>query len=257
MDLPMIARVHVPALVLVVLASSCQDRASAPQIRPEESPPVQKSPPMPADPELGWLEVTKHIEAGNVTWVVPALDRRVFVTLKNGHEHVTTAPTNSALDELLKRVDPSKKTIAVARKYANYREIAWRDIPAFIARSKILVVQQNGGRRVLIDTVDEESAPNGFYVTMQPHDGDITPLVPEKYPNGMFVKHIKVREISWQMATDELTLNNVSSLFLAHGDVVYMHTKDGRHLMTVEPSREEANSWLKTYRPDFQNITVE
>jgi hypothetical protein len=92
---------------------------------------------------------------------------------------------------------------------------------------------------------------------MQPQYGDITPLVPQKYANGMFVKHINVREITWQMATDELTLNNVSSLFLAHGDLVYLHMKDGRQLLTVEPTPEEALTWLKKFRPDFNHITVE
>jgi len=238
-------------LTLLILSSGCQEPTSKPQIRPEELP---KAAP---NLELGWPEVTKHIESGNVTWIVPALARRVFVTLKNGNEHVTTAPTNTALDELLQRVDPSKKNIVVARTYAQYKEIAWPDIPAFVARNKILVVQQNGGHRVLIDTVDEESSPSGYFVTMQPQYGDITPLVPKKYPNGMYVKHIDVREITWQMATDELTLDNVTSIFLGHGDRVYLHMKDGRQLFTIEPNPEEALTWLKTFRPDFNRTTVE
>lgn len=239
------------ALICATLAPSCREQTSNPQVRPEETAHV------PSYPELPWPDVVQRIESGDVTWIVPVSNQRVFVTMKSGAEHATTAPSNAALDALLRRVDPSGRTIVVARKYASYQEIVWRDIPALLTRNSVWVVQQNGGRRVFIETVDEETGPAGFYVTLQPHPGDITQLVPKKYPNGRMVKHIDVREISWPKALDELALDNVSGLFLAHGDLVYLSMKDRRTLLTVNPSGDELTRWLKTYRPDFDGITVE
>lgn len=234
-----------------VLANvGCDDRPTKPQIHAEA---VPDAPPY---PELAWAEVAKHIEAGDVTWIVPAQDRRVFVTLKNGNEHVTTAPSDDAVDGLVKRVDPSGQTIVVAHVYKKYKEILWRDIPAFLNQYKVYELHQNGRRRVLMQVVDGENSLS-FYVTLQPRFGDITRLVPEKYANGMYVKQFNVREVTWQAATEELMLKNVKHVSFVHGGLMYLYTNDDRRLLTVEPSFNEGGRWLAKYRPDFQDITVE
>ncbi|HMY19863.1 MAG TPA: hypothetical protein PKA58_26235 [Polyangium sp.] len=235
---------------LAVLHSGCEEPKPKPQIRAEAAP---EAPPY---PELDWAQAAKKIESGDVTWIVPARDRRVFISLKNGDEHVTTASSENAVEEIVKRVDPSGHTIVLAKSFADYKEILWRDIPALLKKSRVYFLQQNGRRRVLIQTMDEDR-PSGFYVTIQPRFDDITPLVPTKYDNGMYVKRFNVREVNWETATTELTLKNIKHATFLHGGLVYLRTNDDRELFTVDSSPNGLSDWLSKNRPDFHDITVE
>ncbi len=215
------------------------------------------APASPPYPEVTWAETVRRIEAGEVVWIVPARERRVFITTTTGTEHVTTAPTDTAIDELVTRVDPSHHRIALAKTYAKYQEVRWRDIPALVAKSTIWAVQQNGGRRVLIDTLGDDHNVPGFYVTLQPRHGDILPQVPQKYPSGMYVKHNDYQEINWKAAT-KLMAGELSGIFLGHGDRVVLNAKNGPSYLTIEPTPEGANDWLERHRPGGgHNLTVE
>lgn len=235
---------------LVVGSSGCDEPPPKPQIQAEAAP---EAPPY---PELDWAQVAKKIESGDVTWIVPAQDRRVFVTLKNGDEHVTTAPSDNAVDEIVKRVDPAGHTIVVAKSFVKYKEIVWRDLPGFLSKNKVDRFQQNGRRRVHLQVLAGEHSL-AFYLTLQPRFGDITRIVPKKYPDGMTVIQTNVQEINWETATTELMLRNIKYASFSHGGLVYLRTNDERELFTVDSSPNGLSDWLTKNRPDFHDITVE
>jgi hypothetical protein len=206
--------------------------------------------PAPPYPEASWDEVARLIESGKVTWIVPAASRRLFVTTRSGAEHVTSAPDDTALATLVDRVDPKRERLVVTRQYQEHREIRWSEIPSMLARSKVLWVQQNGRRRVIIDVLNEDGSAGRGYITLQPRHGAIEPLVPKRYPNGMFVKSFDFQEITWPEAK-KIMRENAVSISLAHVGRVIIHVKGSkaRPYLSIEPKTNDAVHWIKANKP--------
>jgi hypothetical protein len=194
--------------------------------------------------------LVKRVEAGEVTWLLEAAERRVFATVRGGGELVTTAPNEDALRRLVDRVDPKRERLVATWQHREHREVPWADIPKLLDRYLVYTVQQNQGRRVLLTTMTKDMKLGPSFVTLQPHHGDIEGLLPRKHGSGLYVKRFDWREITWPEAKRLMTEHEVS-VSLAHVGrvIIRVQRSAGPEYLTIEPETNVAAYWLEANKP--------
>ena len=158
--------------------------------------------------------------------------------------------------------EPELEEVKNAPYYAGFKTIPWPHAARLVHTHQVLWIEENQAGLAFLTTIAEAGYDGEKYVTKLPRGTDLVKLTRDAQTRAgsqRVVKYLRYSQISWKRAVALLRGEEpghvIASIFDAHFERVFLHSKEGAEFLAIETSPNALVELLREVDPNHTKYT--